>query len=571
MIYSDILQSLGNFNIVVSSNFKVLAVSSNITDSEIGEAFFQLDVVDLFSKKYFFDDEFATEVQISKSECDIAELFKSVFEGNEIHNVKKNIKLKTKMTTIYYSFFFSIALLSGPDQGEDNKAVHVSINSFTKATENEEIYKSHFDEFDEQFDLVKKVNVIGRFVIDYEVNKYKVYGNDLLPGLLGLQKSKDNFYKLNSRNADSIMENTIVKSKYFYERLDLLLKGEIDVLTDEWMVSDRWLRLEAKIFTYTDSGIPKITGGIIYDVTDFQKYKDLESVHLFYELAINSGQIGMFYYDLEKHDSSVFEANKIYADLLGIDSDKDGYYSFEDFLRVQLPIEENISEYENAAIQVNKLLRGEIYGTKDDILKIQNLKTGEIKYLLTSSKVESQFEDGKPKKFGGIVLEITDRIIRERNQTEFLYKDELTSLGNNRALAKNMVTASDGLGLFFDLDNFKRINDTYGHLMGDQMIKLFGGCLAKVADEFGNITVYRLYGDEFFVFCETRHKSFASKFERNVKEYLAKKMKTIDEDIFIEASMGYAMFKKGSNIDDFIKTADYSMYEQKISKKKREN
>jgi PleD family two-component response regulator len=56
-----------------------------------------------------------------------------------------------------------------------------------------------------------------------------------------------------------------------------------------------------------------------------------------------------------------------------------------------------------------------------------------------------------------------------------------------------------------------------------------------------------------------------------VKEHLAKKMKTIEEDICLVASMGSSLYKKGSDIDDFIKTADYAMYETKISKKKREN
>ena len=107
--------------------------------------------------------------------------------------------------------------------------------------------------------------------------------------------------------------------------------------------------------------------------------------------------------------------------------------------------------------------------------------------------------------------------------------------------------------------------------MGDKMIKFFGECLDKVAKEYENVTVYRLYGDEFFVFCETRHKTFASIYERKVKEHLAIKMKKIKENIILDASMGSSMFKKGSNIDDFIKSADYSMYERKISKKKREN
>ena len=106
-----------------------------------------------------------------------------------------------------------------------------------------------------------------------------------------------------------------------------------------------------------------------------QNYKDLENVHMFYKLAINSGQIGMFHYDLDKHDSSVFKANEIYADIFGMSPNEDGMYKSEDFLRAQLPLEKNISKYESVNIQMDKIIRGEVEGTDDDILKIQNLKT----------------------------------------------------------------------------------------------------------------------------------------------------------------------------------------------------
>lgn len=567
MKYSDILQRLSNFHIIVNSNFKVSAVSSNISDSDIGETFFDIDAVDLFSQKYFFDGDVSSKENLNDLECNVLKIIKDAFEGNEISNIKKNIEVRNHNTLMYYSFYFSVYLLTDYHKETNNNVVHILINDFKKIRETEAIYKSHFDEFDKQFDLVKKMNVIGRFIIDYESDKYKVYGNELLPGLLGLQKTDDNFYKLNSRTSESIMENTIVKSELFYERLELLLTGKIDLLTDEWKVADRWLRLEAKIFTRTKNGSPNITGGIIYDVTDFQKYKDLENVHMFYELAINSGQIGMFYYDLERHSPGFFEANEIYAEIFGIDRGKNGLYAFDDFLRAQLPVEDNITEYESVKIQVNKLFEGEITGTNDDILKIQNLKTGDIKYLISSSKVESVFEDGKAKKFGGIVFEITDRIVSEKNKNEYLYKDELTSLGNNRALAKNMLKASDGLGMFFDLDNFKKINDTYGHLMGDQMIIVFGDCLQKVANDFGNIVVYRLYGDEFFVFCEGYENSIASEFSTLVHTDFKTNKEVSSLDIKIEASMGYSIYQASADVDDFIKCADYAMYENKIHKK----
>ncbi len=571
MIYSDALQKIRNFNIIVNPKFKTESVSNNILKSNIGGAFFDTDISTLFSEKMMFDDVKNTIDDLKLIEYDILGMVKQVFLGKEIHDKKIVISLRRGSLVINYSFFFTATLLKGVVDGVDILTVSILIRDYNKFNSNEERYLNYFQQFETEFDLVKKMNIIGRFVIDFELNKYKVYGNEAFPGLLGLKKSVDNFYKLNSRTENTILEDSIIKSKPFYNRLDLLLTEKIELLTDEWKVSDKWLRLEAKILTKNLKGTPKMIGGIIYDVTDFHNYKDLENVHLFYELAIQSGGIGMFHYDLDIHDPNVFTANEIYANLFGLNPDENGMYKTEDFLKAQLCLEENISKYDEVNTQLKKIVSGEVTGTNDDILKIKDLKTGYIRYLLSSSKIDTYYEDGRAKRFGGIVIDITDRIIRERNQTKFLYKDELTSLGNNRLLAKNMLVAEDGLGLFFDLDNFKRINDTYGHLMGDKMIKFFGECINKVAKIYENIEVYRLYGDEFFVFCEKRDKSFAVIYERKVKEEILIKMKTINEEIVLVASMGTAMFKKGSSIDDFIKNADYSMYEIKIGKKKREN
>lgn len=571
MIYSDTLQALKSFNIIINSKYEVEVVSNNILESEIDRAFFNVNLRNLFSEKMMFDDLKNGKAIVKISDFNICEMIHEVFEGKNINNRKIIVRLNSGSKEMDYAFFFSANLLISNYDNFEKKKVSIYVRDYKKFDSVEERYINHFEEFEEKFDLVKKMNVIGRFIIDLELDKYKAYGNEALPELLELTKTEDNLYQLNSRNSDKLLDNTIIKSKQFYDRVDLLLARKIDLLTDEWKVSDKWLRLEAKVLTETSEGLPRIIGGLVYDATYFQKYKDIESLHSFYELAISSGGIGMFHYDLEDHDSSVFTANEIYAGLFGMDPDENGFYKSSDFLKAQLPLEKNISKYESVNIQLDKLIKGEVDGTTDDVIKIRNLKTGEIKYLLSSSKVYSHFDDGKSKVVGGIVIDITDRIIRERNQVEFLYKDELTLLGNNRALAKNMLDANNGLGLFFDLDNFKKINDTYGHLMGDKMIKVFADSLDSVAKEYENITVYRLYGDEFFVFCETRHKSFASIYERKVKEHLLIKMKTIEEDIHLDASMGSALYKKGTDIDEFIKTADYAMYEAKISKKKREN
>jgi len=126
-----------------------------------------------------------------------------------------------------------------------------------------------------------------------------------------------------------------------------------------------------------------------------------------------------------------------------------------------------------------------------------------------------------------------------------------------------------GIGLFFDLDHFKRINDTYGHLVGDDLLRLFAKALAHVSSKYDDIFPYRLHGDEFFVFCEGHDALFAQQFEMDLQDQVDVLMESVDLDIAFGASMGYGLYRKGQDVDDFIKEADYSMYETKIAKKQQ--
>jgi diguanylate cyclase (GGDEF)-like protein len=79
--------------------------------------------------------------------------------------------------------------------------------------------------------------------------------------------------------------------------------------------------------------------------------------------------------------------------------------------------------------------------------------------------------------------------------------DALTGLGNRRALMNDLEASlregdEDALVLF-DLDGFKRYNDTFGHPAGDELLRTLGGRLARAVEGHGR--AYRMGGDEFCV------------------------------------------------------------------------
>ena len=108
--------------------------------------------------------------------------------------------------------------------------------------------------------------------------------------------------------------------------------------------------------------------------------------------------------------------------------------------------------------------------------------------------------------------------------------------------------------IFFDIDDFKMINDTKGHPAGDEVLKKVAKILLEV---FPNpkFKVFRIGGDEFSVLSE--------KISEIIRCLIALRKKLVCENIGI--SNGYSIIK--GNFDEAIKYADEMLYADKLSKK----
>lgn len=115
-----------------------------------------------------------------------------------------------------------------------------------------------------------------------------------------------------------------------------------------------------------------------------------------------------------------------------------------------------------------------------------------------------------------------------------------------------------------DLDEFKHINDTWGHEEGDKALEFVAKILAKVGKKFSS-EVFRIGGDEFIIITDKspEHldddiiKSVQSEFERSI----------FREDYNIRISMGAVRYNGEDSIDELINSADKKMYETKNNKK----
>ncbi len=183
---------------------------------------------------------------------------------------------------------------------------------------------------------------------------------------------------------------------------------------------------------------------------------------------------------------------------------------------------------------------------------------------------------GQPLRMLGTRMDISARKRHESEIERLAFYDSLTGLPNRRLLQDRLhrsVAASARLGqfgavMFMDLDNFKNLNDTLGHDVGDQL-------LTQVATRLGQVTratdtVARLGGDEFVVLLDhlgaTRAEARAhlEAIGRTMLRRLARPYDLNGQTIHSTPSIGVALFEGADNRpEDLLKQADMAMYHAK--------
>lgn len=171
-----------------------------------------------------------------------------------------------------------------------------------------------------------------------------------------------------------------------------------------------------------------------------------------------------------------------------------------------------------------------------------------------------------------INTDITQRKAAEERIRRLALYDSLTGLPNRILFMDRMKQAllncerhAKGLALLFlDLNNFKEINDTKGHDVGDQV-------LIEVARRFQAIlraeeTLARLAGDEFVVIAQSADHMTANLVGDRLLQALATPIEVHGQTFSVQASIGTAMYPgDGVTIEDLLKHADIAMYQAKAS------
>ncbi|WP_255855389.1 EAL domain-containing protein [Marinobacterium rhizophilum] len=193
-------------------------------------------------------------------------------------------------------------------------------------------------------------------------------------------------------------------------------------------------------------------------------------------------------------------------------------------------------------------------------------------------KIPLRDSGGKTYGLCGISTDIT---AQKRNQQEIhqlAFYDQLTGLPNRRLLLDRLAHAlatrershTEGALLFIDLDNFKDLNDTLGHDMGDQLLRQVAERLdSHVRD---SDTLARLGGDEFVLMFEGLDRQ-ADRALFEVESIAGKLLEVLREPYALPGhshnstvSIGVAMFSEAqSTVEELLKRADLAMYEAKTA------
>lgn len=170
------------------------------------------------------------------------------------------------------------------------------------------------------------------------------------------------------------------------------------------------------------------------------------------------------------------------------------------------------------------------------------------------------------------VQDITgQRQLEEELRQAALY-DPLTRLPNRRLLRDRvehaLVLRSRGrtavAALFVDLDSFKRVNDTYGHDVGDEVLVEIAGRLAQCVRECD--TLARYGGDEFVVLVEEiADPELATSIGHRVLAGFHDPLRTAAGNISLSASVGIHVATDDDDYDSLLRAADGAMYEAKRS------
>ena len=267
------------------------------------------------------------------------------------------------------------------------------------------------------------------------------------------------------------------------------------------------------------------------------------------EIAFKNASVGIIVADAK---ARVFRSNVTFSHMTGVD--------IEDMIGTDLfsllLTDEKRYEFVEKVISKQKIWCGE--------MNIASRELGEFPALVNIGVVVS--DDGRIEQY---VAEVSDISLLKESQNKLQYMahhDQLTNLANRYAfegcLKQSLLNNEQKAVLFIDLDNFKTINDTQGHDVGDVLLKQVAERLKDCVR--GDDIVARLGGDEFIMLITYRDSLDIERLAKRINQKMGEPFIINKREFFSSASIGIALTPDdGDSVGVLIKNADVAMYRAK--------
>lgn len=218
--------------------------------------------------------------------------------------------------------------------------------------------------------------------------------------------------------------------------------------------------------------------------------------------------------------------------------------------------------------RTNKLQK--IMSERNEVIDFRFLtKFGESRWVRTTGR--PILKDISVMGVRGTLVDITERKLVEEELLYMATHDQLTGLSNralfNDRLAMELARANRNhkklAVMLLDLDEFKEINDTFGHSFGDRLLKAVAKCLSGLLRE--SDTVARMGGDEFLLLLsEVVHVNDVVNIAQKIIDGIRKPILVDGQKLNITTSLGIAIYPEdGQDAETLIKNADIAMYNVK--------
>ena len=388
------------------------------------------------------------------------------------------------------------------------------------------------------------------YLFDYDLIKKYNIDEDLIPDGATLLNKKENVFE-KYRNA--IMITGSLSAFFLFLTITLIIDNlkrraiqkklrenneELAAIYEELTASEEELRLQNELI---------------------QKHaQEVSILHSKYQNAIQSTDSAVWEVDLSSKQVRISE-------------------NLSQILQSEVPHEGEFYQLANIIIapEYRKTLLNEatryLNGNKTEInIEILANTSNYPKWILIRG---SGIKDGDDKvgMLHGILLDITKRKEQELYIEYHARHDYLTHLPNRMTfmeqLGEQLKFDNAGAVFLLDIDNFKSINDTLGHLYGDELIKQIAERLLSIADD--NMMVARLGGDEFLILISnTIAKDDIDQYAQKVKNAFEEAFIVNGRENYVNCSMGITCYPMDSNnINQLIMNADTAMYQVKHGEK----